>query len=197
MDIATWTDRLLAAGLEYPLLLPGIIVLSTFVLEDATTILVGVWAATGAVQPEVALGSLYVGIVLGDFGLYGFGWLASLPRFSQRLVQHDRMMSLRDWLDGYLGRATFAVRFLPGLRLPAYTATGFFGMSFRRFATAVVLATAIWTTGLFTAAYFFGAATQEVLGVWRWPICLLPILTLFVLGRRGRRRVFARADVGS
>src|SRR5581483_3569336 len=103
MNIANWTDGLLAAGLAHPLLLPGIIILSTFVLEDATTILVGVWAATGAVQPEVALASLYVGIVLGDFGLYGLGWLGSQPRFSRRFVEHDRMLALREWLDGYLG----------------------------------------------------------------------------------------------
>jgi membrane protein DedA with SNARE-associated domain len=196
MNIAQSVHELLQAGLAHPLVLPALIILATFILEDATTILVGVWAATGNLSPEIALVSLYVGIVLGDFGLYGFGRLAALPNFSARIARHDRLLPFREWLENRLVLATFIVRFLPGLRLPAYTATGFFGMPFRRFAVTVMLATAIWTTGLFAAAYFFGAATADLLGTWRWPICLIPILGLFLIGRWSRRNV-ARAHAGS
>jgi membrane protein DedA with SNARE-associated domain len=186
---------LLAAGLLHPWLLPVMIVLATFILEDATTILVGVLASVGSVAPELALGSLYLGIVLGDFGLYGLGWLAARPRWGERLARHDRLLPFRDWLAERLVPATFAVRFLPGLRLPAYTATGFFGMPFGRFALTVMLAAAIWTTMLFAAAYVFGAATADLLGNWRWPICLVPAAALMLIGRRSRRRM-ARAHAG-
>ena len=184
---------LLATGLSYPLFLPGVIILSTFILEDATTILVGVWAATGRIAPEVALASLYIGIVLGDFGLYASGRLASRPRWGARIAAHDRLLPFRNWLDDRLVLATFTVRFLPGLRLPTYTATGFFGMPFGRFAVTVVAATAIWTTGLFAAAYGFGTATADLLGNWRWPICLIPALGLILLGRRSAAKVHDRS----
>jgi membrane protein DedA with SNARE-associated domain len=196
MNIAQSIHELLQAGLSHPVVLPALIILATFILEDATTILVGVWAATGNLSPEIALVSLYIGIVLGDVGLYGFGRLIALPRFGAGIARHDRLLPFREWLEDRLVLATFTVRFLPGLRLPAYTATGFFGMPFRRFAVTVILATAIWTTGLFAAAYFFGAATADVLGSWRWPICLIPILALFLIGRWSRRSV-ARAHAGS
>lgn len=196
MSIAPSIDDLLQAGLSYPLFLPILIVLATFILEDATTILVGVLCATGNLSPGIALLSLYIGIVLGDFGLYASGRLASMPRWGSRLARHERLLPFREWLENRLVLATFTVRFLPGLRLPAYTATGFFGMPFRRFAVTVMLATAIWTTGLFAAAYFFGAATADVLGRWRWPLCLVPILALFLIGRWSRRNV-ARAHARS
>jgi membrane protein DedA with SNARE-associated domain len=196
MNIAQPIHELLQAGLSHPLALPALVILATFILEDATTILVGVWAATGNLSPEIALVSLYIGIVLGDFGLYGFGRLAAVPRLGARIARHDRLLPFREWLENRLVLATFTVRFLPGLRLPAYTATGFFGMPFKRFALTVMLATAIWTTGLFAAAYFFGATTAHVLGSWRWPICLIPILALLLIGRWSRRSV-ARAHAGS
>jgi len=189
MNIAPSIHELLQAGLSYPLFMPAVVILATFILEDATTILVGVWAATGNLSPESALVSLYIGIVLGDFGLYGFGRLAALPSTGARIARHDRLTPFRDWLENRLVLATFTVRFLPGLRLPAYTATGFFGMPFRRFAVTVMLATAIWTTGLFAAAYFLGAATADHLGTWRWPLCLVPIAALFLIGRWSRRSV--------
>lgn len=193
MNIALSVHELLQAGLSHPLFLPLLIILATFILEDATTILVGVWAATGNLSPEIALVSLYIGIVLGDFGLYASGRLAAMPRWGARVARHDRLLPFREWLENRLVLATFTVRFLPGLRLPAYTATGFFGMPFRRFAFTVMLATAIWTTGLFAAAYFFGRSTADMLGSWRWPICLIPIASLFILGRIGRRGI-ARVD---
>ncbi|HVY98945.1 MAG TPA: VTT domain-containing protein [Dongiaceae bacterium] len=196
MSIALSVHDLLQAGLSHPLFLPAVIILATFILEDATTILVGVWASTGSLSPEVALLSLYIGIVLGDFGLYASGRLAAKPRWGARVASHDRLAPFRAWLERRLVLATFTVRFLPGLRLPAYTATGFFGMPFRRFALTVMLATAIWTTGLFAAAYFFGAATAGVLGNWRWPICLIPVAGLILLGRWSRRKV-ARAHARS
>src|SRR3569833_2370409 len=121
MNIAQPLHDLLQAGLSHPFVLPVLIILATFILEDATTILVGVWAATGNLSPEIALVSLCIGIVLGDFGLYGFGRLAAVPRIGARIARHDRLMPFRAWLENRLVLATFTVRFLPGLRLPAYT----------------------------------------------------------------------------
>jgi membrane protein DedA with SNARE-associated domain len=193
MNIALSVHELLQAELAYPLFLPVVIILATFILEDATTILVGVWAATGEISPEIALLSLYIGIVLGDFGLYASGRLAAMPRWGARIARHDRLVQFREWLDQRLVVATFTVRFLPGLRLRAYTATGFFGIPFRRFALTVMLATGIWTTGLFAAAYFFGAATADLLGSWRWPLCLVPIVALILIGRWSRSVARAHA----
>jgi membrane protein DedA with SNARE-associated domain len=63
-------------------------------------------------------------------------------------------------------------------------------MPFRRFAVSVVLATLIWTTLLFGAAYVFGAATADLLGAWRWLGALVPAVILFAIGRVRARRAY-------
>lgn len=166
-----------------PFLLPVVIVLGTFVLEDATTILVGVLAADGQVGVAEALLALYAGIVLGDFGLYALGRLAGGHRWAERLVEHDTVAPFRAWLETRLVFTVFVVRFVPGLRLPTYTASGFFKLPFRRFAITVVAATTIWTTLLFAASYFFGAVTADTLGIWRLPLGLSVAVLLFFWAR--------------
>ena len=185
---ATIENWLTLAG-STPFLLPFVIILSTFVLEDATTILVGVLAADGNVSAAEALLALYAGIILGDLGLYAVGRLAARHKWAGQFVDHEAVAPFRIWLETRLIATVFTVRFVPGLRLPTYTASGFFRMPFRRFAISVVAATTIWTTLLFAGAYYFGALTADSLGAWRWPLGLSIALVLFLIARaNGRRR---------
>ena len=67
-----------------------LIVLGTFVLEDAATVLAAMDVQVGRVALVVALASLYAGIVLGDLGLYGMGRLAAQAPWAARLVPCSR-----------------------------------------------------------------------------------------------------------
>ena len=100
----------------------------------------------------LALGSLYAGIVLGDLWLYGMGRLSARVGWIARLVPPER--SLRRGRPGCAG-AVFKVvlvsRFLPGMRLPTYTACGFLGADLRQFTLAAIVATLAWTTLLFAS----------------------------------------------
>ena len=55
------------------LLLSLAIIVSTIILEDPTTVVVGLLASDGIIPVPLALVSLYVGTVLGDTGLYCLG----------------------------------------------------------------------------------------------------------------------------
>ena len=180
--------NLLSAAAAHPVLQSGAIVAATFVLEDAATVLTGIMAADGTFSPWLALLSLYLGIALGDAGLYALGRLAATHRWARRWAQVDSAASLRRWLEQRLITTVLATRFLPGTRLPTYTACGFLGLPFRRFVLAVVAATLVWTTMLFGASLAFGAAAVQALGVWRWPVGLLVAFLPFALGRLAARR---------
>lgn len=159
------------------------IILATFILEDATTVAVGVMAADRLVPAPLALISLATGIALGDFGLYGIGRLAvSYPRL-KRWMESEKLRPIRNWLDKRLYSTVIAARFLPGARLPTYVACGFFAVSFSRFATPVVGATIAWSSLLFACSYFFGMYTLTLLGIWRWPIALGCVGVLYIFGR--------------
>lgn len=183
MTVTASLTSMLTAAMSHPLLQAGIIIGGTFILEDAASVLTAVAAADGRVTPALGLASLYVGIALGDIGLYGLGRLAASHPWARRLVDSERAIALRHWLEQHLVAAVLSSRFLPGMRLPVYTACGFLGMPFRRFALAVIVATLIWTTLVFAVAYGFGSLAASTLGIWRWPIGLVIALLPFLVGR--------------
>ena len=176
-------------------LLPIAIILSTFILEDAAMVGAGVLAADGVISTPLALISLYAGIVLGDFWLYGMGRLAITHPRIRRWVKHERVAPLKDWLDDQLFSAVTATRFLPGMRLPTYLACGFFSLPFKRFAVAVISGAIIWVPLLFGAAFYFGYYTLDWLGLWRWPIALGAVFILGYLGRRHWNRAMRESGM--
>ena len=188
VSLATWP--LPAEPSTTPWLVALAIIAATFIHEDIATVATGILVADGVTSVGVALPALYVGIVAGDLGLYGFGRLIALNRISKRLADGRRFSAFKVWLDERLVAGVFIVRFLPGLRMTAYTTYGFFAMPFRRFVISVVLAASIWTTGLFYLSYQFGALTVEWLGVLRWPIIVIAaVVPLLAVERLLRHRV--------
>lgn len=165
------------------------IVVATFILEDAAMVGTGVLAADGHISIATGLISLFAGIALGDFGLYGLGRLAITHPKIRAWVTHRRALPVKRWLDGQLFSVVTATRFLPGMRLPTYLACGFFSLDFKRFAVAVLSGVAVWVPLLFGASYLFGYYTLDWLGLWRWPIALIAIGVLILVGRRHWRKV--------
>src|SRR3989344_4224128 len=169
-------DSIVIGSLGHLWLIPLGIIVGTFILEDATTMLVGILVADGEIEWLLALISLYAGIILGDFWLYGTGYLAADHKWAKWFVNHERYEYVRTWLEDRMETAVFTSRFVPGMRLPTYTAAGFLKLPFRRFVPPVVIGTLIWTSLFFGAAYLFGHLTEEWLGAWRWPLAVAIIL---------------------
>lgn len=159
------------------------IILGTFILEDAATLLAAMQVAAGAVSLPLALGSLYAGIVLGDLGLYGLGRLSGQHPWAQRLVPARRRDIGRDWVSARLIPVVLVSRFVPGLRLPTYTTCGFLKAPFLTFAAAAILATLAWTSLLFLVSLKLGALMLHYLGPWRWAGLAGFIIILIVIGR--------------
>jgi membrane protein DedA with SNARE-associated domain len=183
---------LLASAGANPLLQGIVIILATFVLEDAATVLAAMRVEDGQMAMPVALGALYVGIVLGDLGLYGLGWLAARLPWAARMVPPPRLEAGREWLRGRVFKVVFISRFIPGARLPTYTTCGFLGAGWRRFAAATAVATLIWTSLLFGLSLRVGALMIEHLGHWRWAGAVGFAVAIVLLGRTAARVQEAR-----
>jgi membrane protein DedA with SNARE-associated domain len=189
LSLAAFPWFAISSGRDPWLLVPAIIV-GTFIHEDIATVATGMLVAEGVTSVGVALPALYVGIVTGDLGLYGTGRLVALNFLSESRRGGRRFLALKMWLDERIVPGVLMVRFIPGLRMPAYTTYGFFAMPFRRFVVSVILAASIWTTGLFYLSYEFGALTVDWLGVLRWPVIIIAaIVPLLTIGRIVRGRV--------
>jgi membrane protein DedA with SNARE-associated domain len=179
---ATVASLLESAG-RHPVLQGAAIVAGTFVLEDAATVLAAMQVQAGSVGTSVALVSLYLGIVLGDIGLYALGRVAALFPWAVRLIPPEATRRGHRWLDAHVFHVVFVSRFLPGARLPTYTACGFLGADFWRFCLAAVVATLIWTSLLFCISLRVGKVLMDTLGAWRWVGILGFVVAVIVIGR--------------
>src|SRR5262249_46640521 len=129
---------------------------------DLTCIAVGLLIRSARVNPVVGLGGCFLGIFLGDLGLWLLGFLVGqgLLRLSLvgRVVPAHRRAELSRWLDERGAAALLAARFLPGVRLPLYVAAGLLGQSLRRFAFWTFLAALLWTPAVVFLAALLGEA---------------------------------------
>jgi membrane protein DedA with SNARE-associated domain len=187
--LKSWIVALLGVAGHAPLLQGLAIVLGTFVLEDAATVLAAMQAQQGDISIAVALGSLFIGIVLGDLGLYGLGVLGRrVPRI-ERLLPPRRQAAIQAWIGRRVFQVVFVSRFIPGLRLPTYTTCGFVGADLRSFLLAAVVATLIWTSLLFGVSMRIGAFLIDHLGAWRWAGTAGFVVFVILAGRFAASRV--------
>lgn len=168
-----------------------VIIAATFVLEDAATIAGALLAATGVITPLAVLAALFTGIFAGDLGLYGLGAAARTRGWARRLIGERRMVKGRAWLKRRYVTALIGARFMPGFRLPAYSASGFLGLPFWPFAGVAAAAGLVWTTLVFSLVYTFGLMIVENLGVWRWALAAL-LLAFVLVGPAIAERLVAR-----
>jgi membrane protein DedA with SNARE-associated domain len=170
------------------------IVISTFILEDATTVTVALLAAAGTISPALGIAALFCGIFFGDLALYGLGTAARSMPWARKRIGEARIATGREWLQRRYVVALLGARFMPGLRLPTYAASGFLRLPFRTFVAVAALAGLIWTSVLFTGVYFGGRMAFAELGNWRWAFSALVLLLVLLAPVIAGRFRSARTD---
>jgi len=126
-----------------------IIIFSTFISEDLTCIGAGLLAARGLIGFWPATVACFIGIFVGDIGLYLIGRFVGRP--AVRRAPLKWMISERDlnksaeWFKVRGPAIIIASRFLPGSRLPTYLSAGIIGAGFWMFTAYFLLAAVIWT----------------------------------------------------
>jgi len=184
MAIHRFMLAVIRASLATPWAAGFAIILGVLIQEDITAVAVGMMAAEHLVAIPLAVAALVAGTVLNDILIYGAGRAArAFPRLD-RWLNHRERRPLKAWLDDQLVKTVVTTQFLPGLRFPIFGACGFFALSFGRFTIAAICVALIWAPLVFTCAYYYGLYTLDWLGLWRWPIALILVLTLIFTGQR-------------
>lgn len=171
-----------------PLAIALAIVVATFIIEDAATIGAALLAAGHAIDPPLALAALFIGIFAGDLGLYALGAAARTRNAARKLIGEARMAKGRAWLQRRYLPALVGARFMPGFRLPTYTASGFLGLPFWPFALVALIAGVVWTGVMFSLVFAYGPAIAEELGAWRWALATVPLGVLLLTSAWERLR---------
>jgi membrane protein DedA with SNARE-associated domain len=183
-----WLAELTRTLADHPVLQGLVAALSTFILEDPTTVGCGLLVADGKLGFTTALIGVSVGIAVGDLGLFGLGRLIGPRTLALGWISDARVAQARRLFDRNLVTAVLVSRFMPGMRLPTYLGAGLFGASFARFALVVVFASLVWTFLLLSATLKFGEAVLPALGSLKWPVLIVGLVVLIVAQRLAARR---------
>lgn len=182
----------------------GTIIVGTFILEDPTSVAVGLLIRDGRLDPFVGIAACFAGIFIGDLALYLLGVLAGRRALrwrpiARRMPAHH-LDAMRRWFDRHGWSAVLASRFIPGTRLPIYVSAGAVGTSPARFALWTFLAVLIWTPVIVLLVILLGERAtspfRRLFGEGWLPVIAAVIVILLILRtaamlltRVGRRRL--------
>jgi len=137
-----------------------IIVLGTLISEDLTCIGAGLLAARGLIGFWPATLACFIGIFIGDVGLYLVGRFMGRPAvgkipFRWMISKQDLEKSAK-WFRTKGPAIIIASRFLPGSRMPTYFSAGVLKAGFWRFLFFFLFASIIWTPMLVGISQLLG-----------------------------------------
>src|SRR5699024_3400336 len=131
------------------LILMLIIIISSFISEDLTAIGAGLLAARGLIGFWPAVAACFVGIFIGDVGLYLVGRFIGKKAADKVpfkwIISRDALDQSASCVSRKGPMIIVSSRFLPGSRLPTYFSAGVIGAGFWMFITYFLISAVIWT----------------------------------------------------
>ena len=153
---------------------------ATFIYEDGATLLAATLSAGGRLDPWIGLLSTFLGIWMGDMGLYGlgssFGRRAARSRWLRKYLNPELLAKAESWFATRGSRALVMSRAIPGSRLPLYVAAGALGLPVRLFAKTTAICSAVWVSTIFAIWRFIPKTSSGHQKFLPW---LLTALVLF------------------
>lgn len=171
--IAEWLPLWKAAGFFF----------ATFVLEDAAVVGAGLMLANDSLSWPAAFTACFLGIWLGDAGLYALARFAgracfersSFQKFSPKVARSEKWFAAR-------GTPILIIsRLVPGTRLPTYLAAGFLRVPAGRFLVITGVAAFIWTFVILFLTQTFGSQLVKWLNAYKFGGTILLGVGLLVL----------------
>jgi len=148
---------------------------ATFVLEDAAAVGAGLLLAARQISWPAAFTACFLGIWLGDVGLYilarfaGRQWFENSPlkKHTAKVVRSENWFRERGTLILIFSRA------VPGARLPTYLAAGFLRVPMARFLFITGAAAFVWTFIILLLVQTFGAQVAKWFNHYKFSSLLL------------------------
>ncbi len=144
--------------------------LLTFAYEDGATLLAVTLGAAGRLDPRLGFASAFLGIWVGDMGLFmvgsSVGRRAANSQWLTRFVSSDSLCKAQSWFAKRGPLTIVMSRFLPGSRLPLYIAAGALKLPARLFSTITGVCSAVWVAAIFTVWRFTPASHASARVLW-------------------------------
>ena len=126
---------------------------ATFVYEDGATLLAATLSANGRLDPRIGLLATFLGVWVGDLGLYALGHSlgrrTAQSRWLQKFLTPESLAKAEAWFAKHGSLALVISRAIPGSRLPLYVAAGALRLPVRLFARITAVCSAVWVSAIF------------------------------------------------
>jgi membrane protein DedA with SNARE-associated domain len=175
------------------------IILLSFVSEDAATISSALSIFGGPISWPLGFAACFVGIWLGDLGLYSLARCLGSPILQSRWVaRYADLAAIQRCQRKFTecgSVALLASRFVPGTRLPTYLAAGLFSIPVTRFAAITAIGALLWIGGIFAIAKLLGSQSLLWLSFFHGKIAAMICTVLFLAAVLALSKRFAGAAV--
>src|SRR5271157_5030130 len=183
------------------------IFLATFIYEDGATLLAATLSASGSLDPRIGLLTNFLGIWLGDMGLYGlgssFGRRTAQSRWLRKYLRPESLAKAESWFARHGSLALVMSRAIPGSRLPLYVAAGALRLPVRVFAKTTAACSAVWVSAIFVIWRFVPKTSSGHQKFLPWLLTALVLFAPWLLGKSVRslggwirKRESVRGSVG-
>lgn len=152
----------------------GLFLLS-FAHEETAIIAGGYLVSAHRMRPELVAAVLTLGIIAGDWVIFGLGASAArLPVFA-RWVESGKLVHSREWLHRHLLFVIVVARLFPGpgVLFPTFSGLGLLQVGFVRFAVRSALVAAVYTPAMLYLTVLYGDALVPQIGWIAWPALLI------------------------
>jgi membrane protein DedA with SNARE-associated domain len=154
--------------------------------EEVAIIYAGVNSGLGELNPGLALGSCFIGAILGDWLMYGIGrlgyrWLRRHEWFAG-FFHLEREQKMRKHIHAHAFKVFFAARFMLGVRGPLYISAGVIRFPFRRFILIDAVCATVVITLFFGISYFFGSTVIDWIRQGEYLLTAIAILVAVGVG---------------
>ena len=167
--------------------------LLTFAYEDGATLLAVTLGAAGRLDPRLGFASAFLGIWVGDMGLFmvgsSVGRRAANSQWLTRFVSSDSLCKAQSWFAKRGPLTIVMSRFLPGSRLPLYIAAGALKLPARLFSTITGVCSAVWVAAIFTVWRFTPASHASARVLWLVAAAMLLSPWAFKIAEPGFRTI--------
>jgi membrane protein DedA with SNARE-associated domain len=163
---------------------------ASFVYEDGATLLAATLSASGRLDPRIGLLTAFLGIWVGDIGLYGlgsvFGRRTTRSRWLQKYLRPESMAKAESWFSKHGSLALVMSRAIPGSRLPLYVAAGALRLPIRLFARITGICAAVWVSAIFAIWRFVPKASSGYQRLLPWLLTALVLFAPWLLSKSAR-----------
>jgi len=146
-----------------------------FAHEDLAIVLGGYIIVNDVMPAGLVVASIYGGMVVSDFALYGVGAAARSLPWLRNIAVDQRVRQFSDVLTRNIFGLVALCRLVPGLVFVAFVACGWARVSLARFTAASLLVSAVYLSPMLYLVIVFGDALDNHLGLWAWPVLLLAL----------------------